>query len=111
MGTMNKLVFSGDKEKIDIELHDESSFVQYAINGVDEAFGTLDIMAHCLAADMEGKGIAYAPDYEIVCEGVCADLLDKFKESQLRAIVKVLYDGFLPSDLDVLAQELQMRMR
>ncbi len=111
MATMNKLLFKGDKEKILIELHDGQSFVQYAINDPEEAFGTLDIMAHCLAADMEAKGISFDPDYVIECEGACEDLMEKFKEAQLRAIVKVLHDGFLPSDLDVLAQELQMRMR
>ena len=111
MGVMNKLVFKGDDGKTYIELHDDSTYVQYAFNDVEEVFDTLSVMAKCMAADMEGKGIVFDPGYEIVCEGACEGMMAKFSEPQMRAIFKVLYEKDLPSDLDVLAQELQMRMR
>jgi hypothetical protein len=38
-------------------------------------------------------------------------MMAKFSEPQLRAIMRVLYEHDLPSDLDVLAQEIQLRMR
>lgn len=110
MGKMNKLVFRGENGKAYIELHDDNTFVQYVINDPDEAFSTLRIVADCLEADLEAKGITFDEDYYIVCEGTCADMMEKFKESQLRAIIRVLYSHDLPSDLDVLAQELQLRM-
>ncbi len=112
MAKMNKLVFKGGaSDPVLIELHDDSTYVQYVFNDVEEVFGTLRIMADCMAADMDGKGISFDPDYEIVCEDACANLLEKFSERQLRAIIGVLYEKDLPSDLDVLAQELQMRMQ
>ena len=64
-----------------------------------------------ISGNMEGKGIVFDPGYEIVCEGACEGMMAKFSEPQMRAIFKVLYEKDLPSDLDVLAQELQMRMR
>ena len=111
MGVMKKLLFKGSDGKAFIELHDDDTYVQYAFNDVEEVFDTLSVMAKAMAADMEGKGIVFNPDYDIVCEGACAGMMDKFSEPQMRAIFKVLYEKDLPSDLDVLAQELQMRMR
>lgn len=111
MGAMTKLVFRGDAGQAIIEFHDENTFVQYPFNDPEETFDTLSIMAQSLAADMEGKGIEFDPGYEIVCEGTCAGMMAKFNEAQLRAIMRVLYEHDLPSDLDVLAQEIQMRMR
>ena len=111
MGVLKKLVFKAESGRAVIEFHDDSTFVQYPYNDVDEAFDTMSVMAQSLAADMEGKGIQFDPDYEIVCEGTCEGMMEKFSEPQLRAIMKVLYMKDLPSDLDVLVQELQMRMR
>ena len=110
MGVMNKLLFRGEDGKIYIELHDDQTFVQYAFNDADEVFDTLSVMSKALSADMEGKGIEFAQDYDIVCEGTCEGMMNKFSDPQLRAIMSVLYERDLPSDLDVLAQELQIRM-
>jgi hypothetical protein len=110
MGAMNKLVFKGEDGKTYIEMHDDRTYVQYAFNDRDEVFDTLSVMSKAMAADMEANGIEFGPDYEIVCEGACEGMMNKFSEPQLRAIMKVLYECDLPSDLDVLAQELQMRM-
>lgn len=110
MGAMKKLVFKGEDGKAYIEMHDDAKFVQYAFNDPEEVFDTLSVMSKAMAADMEANGIEFAEDYEIVCEGICEGMMKKFSEPQLRAIMKVLYECDLPSDLDVLAQELQIRM-
>lgn len=111
MSTFNKLLFKGGGDgAVLIQLHDDTTFVQYAINDAEEAFSTLDLMAKCLNADMQAKGVTFSEDYVIECEDACAGMMNKFSEPQMRAIIKVLYEGDIPSDLDVLAQELQMRM-
>ena len=110
MGTMNKLLFKAEDGKAYIELYDSNTRVQYVINDPSEAFSTLRIVADCMEADLDANGITFDENYEIVCEGTCEDMMEKFKESQLRAIISVLYSHDLPSDLDVLAQELQLRM-
>lgn len=110
MGAMKKLVFKGEGGKAYIEMHDDKAFVQYAFNDPEEVFDTLSVMSKAMAADMEANGIEYSDGYEIVCEGICDGMMKKFSEPQLRAIMKVLYECDLPSDLDVLAQELQIRM-
>ena len=112
MGVLSKLVFAGTEEGgVAIELHDENGFVIYVFNDAEETFDTLSVMAKCMADDMKGKGIEFDPDYQIVCEGPFENMMAKFSEPQLRAIFKVLYLHDLPSDLDVLAQEIQMRIR
>ena len=111
MGVLSKLVFAGEDGVVRIELHDDQTYVLYPFNDAEEVFDTLSVMAKSMAADMAGKGIDFAADYEIACEGACEGMMAKFSEPQLRAIMKVLYEGDLPSDLDVLALELQMRMR
>ena len=110
MGVMNKLLFKGGDGKIYIEMHDDKTYVQYAFNDADEVFDTLSVMSKAMAADMEANGIEFSSDYDIVCEGCCEGMMNKFSDPQLRAIMRVLYECDLPSDLDVLAGELQIRM-
>ena len=110
MGVMNKLVFKGEDGKAYIEMHDDKTYVQYAFNDPEEVFDTLSVMSKAMAADMEANGIEFSSDYEVVCEGICEGMMNKFSDAQLRAIMRVLYECDLPSDLDVLAGELQIRM-
>lgn len=112
MALLQKIVFTGsDEGGVSIEFHDGVTYKSYAFNDPDETFNTLQITAQCMEDDLKGKGIEYDDGYEIECTDVCANMMEKFSEPQLRAIMKVLYEHDLPSDLDVLAQEIQMRIR
>lgn len=112
MGAMSKLAFRESAEGgAVIELHGDGAFVSYAFNDPDETFDTFQVIAQCLEDDLKAKGIEFDPGYEIECSGAFGNMMEKFSEPQLRAIVKVLYEHDLPSDLDVLAQEVQMRIR
>ncbi|WP_350454876.1 hypothetical protein [Slackia heliotrinireducens] len=112
MGALQKIVFADSLEGgIVIELCDNTDGVYYVFNDPEETFNTLQIVAQCLEGDLEAKGIQFADGYDIVCQGACENMMAKFSEPQLRAIMRVLYEHDLPSDLDVLAQEIQLRMR
>ena len=80
MGALKKLVFGGEDGVVYLEFHDENTFVKYTLNDEEEAFDTMSIMAQCLAADMEAKGISYDTDYEIVCQDACEGMMAKFSE-------------------------------
>ena len=109
MNAVDKIVFSkGDEGDFIMRLYSGEDFVRYSIVDPQDVKDVIYLMPKCLKADLEAKNMEFGSEpCEVVCEAGCEGM-SKLTPAQTFAIMRVLYWGDNPSDLDVLVQAIQV---
>ena len=109
MKAVDKIVFSkGEEGDFIMRLFGGEDFVRYSIVDAQDVKDIIYMMPQCLKADLEGKNLEFDGRVcDVECDNGCT-AMQKLSPAQTTAILRVLYEGDNPSDLDAMVQAIQV---